>query len=137
MRRRLAAAAIVVGAIGVALLLLGLAGLLGLLSPEQTRLLELYLPRFPEGPIEPRWVEAVVSFLFLGFWYAPAVLLLWGLVNIQRTERARRCVVTGAWVLCACTVPSGWGLLLLPPLVCYMFLSAAPIIRDPGGGQSR
>lgn len=136
MRRRLAAAAIVVGAIGVAWLLLGLADLLGLLSPELMRLLDLYLPQFPEGPIEPRWLQAVVSFLFLGFWYAPAVLLLWGLVDIQRTERARRCVVTGAWVLCYCTVPFGWGLLLLPPLLCHLFLFPAPINRDPKGGQS-
>lgn len=137
MRRRLAAAAIVVGAIGVAWLLLGIADLLGLLSPEVTRLLELYLPQFPQGPIEPRWVEAVVSFLYLGFWYAPFVLLLWGLVNIQRTERARRCVVTGAWVLCACTVPFGWGLLLLPPLLCHLFLLAAPTNRDPERARSR
>lgn len=135
--RRWVAAAAIVGAIGVAWLLIGIADLLGLLSPEQTRLLDLYLPQLPQGPIEPRWVEAIVSFLFLGFWYAPFVLLLWGLVNIQRTERARRCVVTGAWVLCACTVPFGWGLLLLPPLLCHLFLLAAPINRDPERARSR
>jgi MFS family permease len=124
MRRRLAAAAIVFGVVGVAPVLVRLADLLAIL-------LGLYPPPF-EDLGEPRWGATVNAVIFLAFLLGAPSLLLWGLIGIQRTERGRGRVIIWTSVLCACTAPFGVGLILGPPLFFCVFLPSLRRFKAAG-----
>jgi len=77
-------------------------------------------------------------------WFIAPTLLLWGLLKIQRNERARLRIVFGACVLCAVTVPFVLGFMLVFPLFLCVFLPMAIRFKNrdkakglgPGDGQA-
>lgn len=113
MQRRIAAAAFVLGAVGVAPILLGLAGVL----------LGLDLHGFVARPM--RVVEGAIGLLG-SLIFAPC-LLLWGLIEVQRTERGRWRVRSWALLLCVGGAPFGVGIILCLPVFLYVIL---PIMRQ-------
>jgi hypothetical protein len=85
---------------------------------------------------------ANVGFLFQ-FFIAPTALL-WGLLKIQRSERARHRIVIITCVFCAVTVPFALGLLLVFPLFLCVFVPTVIRYKNrdkaqglgPGDGQA-
>ncbi len=121
MQRLLAAAAVVFGVLGLTpMLLFWLSVLLGLDLLQVMELPWRFL-RYLFGGLSGEAVGIFISVLV-----AP-ILLLWGLVGLQRTERGRGRVVIWTTVLCVCTAPFGAGLILCLPLFLFMIL---PIMRQ-------
>jgi hypothetical protein len=77
-------------------------------------------------------------------WFIAPTLLLWGLLKIQRNERARHWIIIGTCVLCAVTVPFILGFMLILPLFLCVFLPMAIRFKNrdkakelgPGDGQA-
>ena len=145
--RRLAILAIAIGLLGVLPLLPWIAMLF-----EQTTLFLVLSPLiWPSASFF--WALAFLAkgsskiidnaHFFFHFFIAPT-LLLWGLLKIQRSERARNRIVIATCVLCAVTVPFALGLLLFMPLLLCVFVPMAIRFKNrdkakglgPGDGQA-
>ena len=145
--RRLAILAIVIGLVGVLPFLPTIAMLTG-----HTRLfLVLSILSWPSDSFFRALAylakESPNSFETARFyfdWFIAPTLLLWGLLKIQRNERARLRIVFGACVLCAVTVPFVLGFMLVFPLFLCVFLPMAIRFKNrdkakglgPGDGQA-
>lgn len=104
MRRWFAAAAIVLGAVGV------------------VPVVDLFInpPEIMKDGPEPSLSPVMRVATGLYYIFGAPILLLWGLINIHDTEGWRIGVFTGALVLCLCTLPFGLGLILVSPLLFCM-----------------
>jgi len=77
-------------------------------------------------------------------WFIAPTLLLWGLLKIQRNERARFWIIVGTCALCAATLPFMLGFMLILPLFLCVFLPMAIRFKNrdkakglgPGDGQA-
>jgi len=77
-------------------------------------------------------------------WFIAPTLLLWGLLNIQRNDRARFWIIVGTCLLCAATLPFMLGFMLILPLFLCVFLPMAIHFKNrdkakglgPGDGQA-
>jgi hypothetical protein len=145
--RRLAILAIVIGLVGVLPFLPTIAMLTG-----HTRLfLVLSVLSWPSDSFFRALAflanESPYSFANARFyfdWFIAPTLLLWGLLKIQRNERARLRIIIGTSVLCAVTVPFVLGFMLVLPLFLCVFLPMAIRFKNrdkakglgPGDGQA-
>ena len=126
--RRLAILAIAVGLLGVLPLLPGIA----LLTGNTWLFLVLSLLSWPSNSFfralaylakeSPNSFETARYFFQ---WFIAPTLLLWGLLKIQRNERARFWIIVGTCVLCAATLPFMLGFMLILPLFLCVFLPMA------------
>ncbi|MCA3376598.1 MAG: hypothetical protein INF64_05665 [Roseomonas sp.] len=144
--RRLAILAIAVGLLGVLPLLPGIA----LLTGNTWLFLVLSLLSWPSNSFfralaylakeSPNSFETARYFFQ---WFIAPTLLLWGLLKIQRNERARHWIIVGTCVLCAATLPFVLGFMLILPLFLCVFLPMAIRFKNrdkakglgPGDGQ--
>jgi hypothetical protein len=145
--RRLAILAIAVGLLGVLPLLPGIA----LLTGNTWLFLVLSLLSWPSNSFfralaylakeSPNSFETARYFFQ---WFIAPTLLLWGLLKIQRNERARHWIIVGTCVLCAATLPFMLGFMLILPLFLCVFLPMAIRFKNrdkakglgPGDGQA-
>jgi hypothetical protein len=145
--RRLAILAIAVGLLGVLPLLPGIA----LLTGNTWLFLVLSLLSWPSNSFfralaylakeSPNSFETARYFFQ---WFIAPTLLLWGLLKIQRNERARHWIIVGTCVLCAATLPFVLGFMLILPLFLCVFLPMAIRFKNrdkakglgPGDGQA-
>ena len=145
--RRLAILAIAVGLLGVLPLLPGIA----LLTGNTWLFLVLSLLSWPSNSFfralaflakeSPNSFETARYFFQ---WFIAPTLLLWGLLKIQRNERARFWIIVGTCVLCAATLPFMLGFMLILPLFLCVFLPMAIRFKNrdkakglgPGDGQA-
>jgi hypothetical protein len=145
--RRLAILAIAVGLLGVLPLLPGIA----LLTGNTWLFLVLSLLSWPSNSFfralaylakeSPNSFETARYFFQ---WFIAPTLLLWGLLKIQRNERARHWIIVGTCVLCAATLPFVLGFMLVFPLFLCVFLPMAIRFKNrdkakglgPGDGQA-
>jgi hypothetical protein len=145
--RRLAILAIIIGLVGVLPFLPTIAMLTG-----HTRLfLVLSILSWPSNSFfralaylakeSPNIFETARYFFQ---WFIAPTLLLWGLLKIQRNERARHWIIVGTCVLCAATLPFVLGFMLILPLFLCVFLPMAIRFKNrdkakglgPGDGQA-
>jgi hypothetical protein len=145
--RRLAILAIAVGLLGVLPLLPGIA----LLTGNTWLFLVLSLLSWPSNSFfralaylakeSPNSFETARYFFQ---WFIAPTLLLWGLLKIQRNERARHWIIVGTCVLCAATLPFVLGFMFILPLFLCVFLPMAIRFKNrdkakglgPGDGQA-
>ena len=145
--RRLAILAIAIGLLGVLPLLPGIA----LLTGNTWLFLVLSLLSWPSNSFFRAFAflakESPNSFETARYffqWFIAPTLLLWGLLKIQRNERARFWIIVGTCVLCAATLPFMLGFMLILPLFLCVFLPMAIRFKNrdkakglgPGDGQA-
>lgn len=144
--RRLAILAVAIGLLGVLPLLPGIV----LLTGNTWLFLVLSLLSWPSNSFfralaylakeSPNSFETARYFFQ---WFIAPTLLLWGLLKIQRNERARHWIIVGTCVLCAATLPFVLGFMLILPLFLCVFLPMAIRFKNrdkakglgPGDGQ--